>query len=238
MKFIKIASFLIVIILLTTLLAGCRLVPHSETWYLSSYLKKMTFIGGLEEEVGFAQASVVYPFASADFSLIRINLLEDGSFSFTAWDGEEVNGTYTYKHEGNYTNVYFTADSGEKFEGSCIKRFSGDKYLMFDYKDASYTFSPVRREKSLKIEDIVEIVRSGNAEDLHEVTVTKQDDFYIARFSEVITYKIASDTLVYAIELNADGSYTILDKVKEGSALSTYNNKSNYIVLYYLNNEQ
>ena len=238
MKLIRITSFLIVIVLLTSILTGCRLVPHSEKWYLSSYMKNMTFIGGIEKEVGFAQASVVYPFAMADFSSVRIDLFEDGSFSFSPYNQEEIKGTYTYEHVGNYTNVYFTANSGETFEGNCIKMMSGDKYLMFDYNDVSYTFTPIIREPGPSLDEIVEMVRSGKAEDIHKVTVTKQDDFYIVRFSEVITYMIAEDTLVYAIEINADGTYTILDAVKEGNAMSTYNNKSNYIVLYYIDNIQ
>lgn len=238
MKLLKNISFLIVIIFIMSLMVGCRLAPSTEKWYLSSYKKSMVFIGGLEQEVGFAQASPAYPFASADFDTVRIAMGEDGGFSFTAWDGEEVIGTYTYEHVGNYTNVYFTCESGETFSGSCMAKLNGDKYLVFIYKDVTYTFYHMRRDRGPTLDEIVETVKNGEADNLHKVTVTKQEDCFIAQFSEMVSYKIASDTLVYAIEINADGSYTILDAVREGEAMSTYNDSSNYIVLYYIDNYQ
>ena len=238
MRLLKNISFLIIIIFIMFLMVGCRLVPSTETWYLSSYKKSMAFIGGLEQEVGFSQASLAYPFASADFDTVRINMIDDGSFSFTAWTGEEVSGTYIYEHVGNYTNVYFTSDSGETFSGSCMAKINGDKYLVFNYKDVTYTFYHMRRDRGPTLEQIVETVKKGEANNLHKATVTKQEDFYIAEFSEMVSYKIASDTLIYAIEINADGSYTVLDAIREGEAMSTYNDGSNYIVLYYIDNYQ
>ena len=236
MKLIKIASFLIALLLVMTVMSGCRLAPTSETWYLSSYVKTVSFIGGVERNFGFALASDVYPFAYADLSSVSINFEDDGTVDFIAWDGEHVRGIFTYEHVGNYTNVYMTFDNGERAEGSSIKKLSGEKYLIFDYKDVNYTFTTFSRGKSLTLDEIVESVRNGESESLYEVTVTKQEDMFVAQFSEMISYNIASDTAAYAIEIHSDGTYTVLDALKEGKALSTYNESANYIVLYYIEN--
>lgn len=237
MKLIRITSFLMVFILLLAFMTGCRLDPTKDTWYLSSYVKTISFIGGVERDFGFALASDVYPFAYADLSSVSINFSDDGKVDFVAWDGEHVSGTFTYEHVGNYTNVYMSFDNGERAEGSCIKKLSGAKYLMFIYKDVTYTFSPNERGKSLTLDEIVESVRNGDSQSLYEVTVTKQEDMYVAKFSDMISYNIASDTAAYAIDIHADGTYTVLDELREGRALSTYNQSANYIVLYYIDGE-
>lgn len=234
MKLIKIASFLIALLLLISVMSGCRLAPTSETWYLSSYKKPISFIGGVERNFGFALASDVYPFAYADLSSVTINFTADGNVDFVAWDGEHASGTFTYEHVGNYTNVYMNFDNGEKVEGSSIKKLSGEKYLVFVYKDVTYTFTTYLRGVSLTLDEIVEIVKNGESESLYEATVTKQEDMFVAQFSEMISYKIAADTAAYAIEIHADGTYTVLDALKEGKVLSTYNESANYIVLYYI----
>ena len=234
MKLVKIVSLFIASILLLTLMTACRLEPTNQTWFLSSYVKTIAFIGGVERNFGFALASDVYPFAYADLSSVTISFSDSGRVDFITWDGEAVSGDFTYEHVGNYTNVYMTFDNGERAEGSCMKKIGGAKYLVFVYKDVTYTFSQTERGKSLTLDEIVESVRNGESESLYEVTVTKQEDMYIAKFSEMISYKIASDTAAYAIEIHADGTYTVLDEIREGEALSSYNESANYIVLYYI----
>lgn len=234
MKWVKIA--LIVIILITVLsLAMCgRLNPASETWHLSSYVKTISFIGGVERDFGFAIASDVYPFAYADLSSVSISFSDDGKVEFVSVEGDRLSGTYRYEHVGNYTDVYMTFDNGETAEGSCMKQVIGGKYLMFVFRGINYTFSPVIRGVSPTLDEIVEFVRSGESESLYEVTVTKEETMYVAKFSDIVNYNIAEDTAAYAIEIHADGTYTVLDALKEGKALSTYNESANYIVLYYI----
>ena len=47
-------------------------------------------------------------------------------------------------------------------------------------------------------------------------------------------YPINEGTAVYAIRIHSNGTYEVLDKVEEGKVYSTYNNKADYIVLYYI----
>ena len=234
MKIARITAFVILTILILTLFSGCRLVPTEEQWYLSSCKMNMVFMGGVEREFGFAQANEIYPFARADFSSISISFTTDGGVSFVSWNGEKMSGTFTYEHTGNYTKVYMTFDNGVSITGDCMEMLNGEKYLVFSYKDIYYTFTPIQRLASLTLDEIVAMVRNGETETLHEVEVTKGEDMFVAKFSEMISYNIASDTATYAIALHADGSYTVLDELREGKALSSYNESKNYIVLYYI----
>lgn len=234
MKWVKIALIIIILIVALSLAMCGRLEPATETWHLSSYVKTISFIGGVERDFGFAIASDVYPFAYADLSSVTINFRDDGKVDFVPIDGERLSGTYRYEHVGNYTDVYMTFENGETAKGSCMKQVINGKYLIFVYKGINYTFTTVERGVSPTLDEIVESVRNGESKSLHEVTVTKGENMYVAKFSEVVSYNIAEDTAAYAIEIHADGTYTVLDELKEGKALSTYNESVNYIVLYYI----
>ncbi len=232
MKTRKIALILIMILALS-LLTACRCEPASETWYLSSYVKKSTFIGGVERSFGFSQASIIYPFAYADLDAVNINFTEDGKMTFTTYDGESLSGTYTFEHVGNYTVVTVNLDNGESFKADCIKQSDGS-WLIFTFRDVKYTFYNYKREKGMTLDEIVAEVRGGNTEGLHPATVAREGDVLGVVFNEFVYYPIGETTAVYAIHIKADGSYTVLDEVREGEVYSTYNNDGDYVVLYYI----
>ena len=234
MKLSKIALLLAVIFILFTFVTSCKCAPDSQKWYLRSYVKSITFIGGVERNYGFSRASVIYPFASADFSKVYIEFGDDGSLTFSTWEGEKLNGTYTYDHTLNYTNIYFTFDNGETVTASAMKTILGEIKLMFVFRNVTYTFTPEETTVGPTLDEIVATVVGGETEGLHPATVENTDSGYVIVFSEFIQYETTEQTAIYAVQIHADGSYDVLDEVLEGEALSTYNEQAGYVVLYYI----
>ena len=234
MKFAKIALLLTIFILLLSMMASCRCEPSSETWYFHSYRGEMIFMGGLKMDLGFSDASHVYPFAGASRSDIGISFSKDGKVVFSDKEGETHYGTYTYEHQGfNYTSFTITLDNGEIIKGDAMKG-NGDPKLALTYKDVIYNFTNTNKRSNTTIDDVVEQIVAGEIDTLKEVTVYKTESGYSVAFSEMISYPIKEDTAVFAMRINADGSYDILDELFEGEALSTYYDNANYIVVYYI----
>lgn len=234
MKFTKIALLLTIFILLLGVMTSCRCEPSSETWHFHSYRGEMTFIGGLKMELGFSDASHAYPFAGASNSNIGISFTKDGKVVFTDKEGATHYGTYTYEHQGfNYTSFTITLDNGEIIKGDAMKG-NGDPKLALTYKDVIYNFTNQNKRSNITIDDVVKQIVTGEIDTLKEVTVYKTESGYSVAFSEMISYPIKEDTAVFAMRINKDGSYDILDALIEGEALSTYNDDANYIVIYYI----
>ena len=84
------------------------------------------------------------------------------------------------------------------------------------------------------MDTVIQRIRNGETDSLHSVNVYKDGEKYSVRFSEYVTYPIKEDTAVYAVHIKADGSYEILNEIREGEALSTYNNNADYVVIYYV----
>ena len=234
MKIAKIALLLILSILTLAVMTGCRCVPSSEKWYFYSYKGEMTFIGGVKLELGFSDASQAYPFAEAANDKIAISFSKDGKVEFTDVDGATYHGTYTYEHvKSNYTNFTITLENGDIIEGSSIK--SGKKAkLSLEYKDIIYNFHTENNRSNIKINDVVDQIFNGEIDGLHEAKVQKTESGFSVLFNDYVSYPIKEGTSVYAMKINADGTYEVLDTIVEGEVLSTYNDKVNYIVLYYI----
>ena len=224
--------FLLIILIVTS--TGCRCVPSSEAWYLYSYTKSITFIGGVEKELGFSSASVIYPFANADFSHASISFFEDGKVSFCTWDGDELDGTYTYEHIGNYTRAYVTFSNGESATVDIMSDMKNNSKLLIKFREVTYSFTDSKIDGAADLDGIIKTVKEGDARELHPATVINTDGSYSVVFSEFVSYPITETTAVYAIKIASDGTYSVLDEILEGDALSTYNNKADYIILYYV----
>lgn len=234
MKISKIALLLILIILSLNALTSCRCEPSSVNWYLYSYKDNMTFINGVTLNLGFSDASNAYPFAGVENQNIGISFFEDGRVEFTTKEGTTLYGTYTYWHQRtNYTSFKITLENGEIIEGDAIDNLTS-KTLVFDYKDVTYNFSNENKRKNITMDDVVKNIHSGNTNSLHRSTVVNNQGTYEVQFSDIVSYVIEEDTAVFAIRINSDGRYDILDEIYEGNVLSTYSNEGNYIVLYYI----
>lgn len=213
---------------------GCRCVPSDEQWFLYSYKDEIEFIGGIKLDLGFSSASHAYPFAGIKSEDTAISFSKDGSVVFTDVDGVTHRGTFTYEHQGlNYTSFTITLENGEVIKGDSIAMMDETK-LALTYKDVIYNFTAEDLRTKTTIDDVIQMIVSGDIGSLNEAEVVKTEKGHSVVFSEMVSYPITEKTAVYAIKINADGTYEILDKVLEGKALSTYNNAADYIVIYYV----
>ena len=233
MKISKIALLLVFIMLALTVMTGCRLAPFKEEWYFYSYVEDITFINGVTLNIGFSDASTVYPFAGVDTDNIGISFTQDGKVEFTAKDGVTRYGTYTFEHIGNYTSFTITLEDGEIIEGSSMKSLKNKK-LALTYKDTIYNFTHEQKRVGIKIDSVIEEIVGGNYGYLNESSVVKTESGFSVKFSEIVSYPIRETTAVYAVQINADGSYEVLSELREGEVLSTYNNEADYVVIYYI----
>ena len=234
MKKIRLISLFCAMLILLMTATSCRCVPSSEEWHLFSYVKDVEFIGGVTRQFGFSTASAAYPFVNADFSTTKISFSDNGEMSFCTWDGEALNGTYTYEHIGNYTRIYIALENGESIEADAISDMQKKGRLVFNFRDVKYTFTDEKIEPAESMDDIIRSVKEGNADGLHPASVKKGDEGYEVWFSEMLYYPIDAETAVYAIGIAKDGSYTVLNEISEGEVLSTYDKKADYIILYYI----
>ncbi len=234
MKFARIALLFVLFSLALTLMCGCTLSPHKETWYFHSYKDDMVFMNGVTINMGFSDASQAYPFAGVEHQNIGISFSKDGKVEFTAKDGITRYGTYTSDNEGvQYTTFIITLDNGEVIEGSAQSTVDGKK-LALTYQGIIYNFTPDNNRSCITMDDVIFKILDGHYDGLSEANVIKEADQYQVWFSEVMYYPIKDTTAVMAIQINKNGTYEILDEVQEGKVLSTYNNKADYIVLYYV----
>ena len=234
MKISRILSLIIIALLSLTLLVGCRCTPYKEEWHFYSYKQDITFVGGVKLNMGFSDASHAYPFAGVESQNIGISFSKDGKVEFTPKDGKALHGTYTYEHAGrNYTSFTITLENGEIIEGSSIKTLKDTK-LALTYQGVIYNFIDKDKRMGITIDDVIRRILDGDKDCLNEATVLKDGDGYAVRFSEMIYYPIKEETAVYAVQIYKDGSYAILDELREGNVLSTYNNGADYIVVYYI----
>ncbi len=233
MKISKIALLLVFIILTLTVMTGCRLVPFKEEWHFYSYKEDMVFMNGVTLNLGFSDASIVYPFAGVEADNIGISFTKDGKVEFTAKDGITRYGTYTFEHIGNYTSFTITLEDGEIIEGSSMKNMKGKK-LALTYKDTIYNFTDEQKRVGIKTDAVIEQIVNGNYGDLNESSVVKTESGFSVKFSEIVSYPIRETTAVYAVQINADGSYEVLNELHEGEVLSTYNNEADYVIIYYI----
>lgn len=234
-KILKIVMFLVVLIILTLLLlSGCRCKPFKVEWHFFSYKEDMVFINGVTMNAGFSDASHAYPFAGVEHQNIGISFTKDGKVEFTPKDGVTLYGTYIYEQDGlTYTSFTITLDNGEIVEGSCMKTLKETK-LALTYQDTIYNFTDKNHRSGTTIYDIIQRILNNDIDSLHEAEVVIDGDKCGVQFSDMLYYPIDDDTVVYAIKIYSNGSYEVLDKVYEGKVLSTYNNKADYIVLYYI----
>ena len=234
MKTIKFILLSLVLLTLLMVMTGCRCEPSTETWYFYSYKKPVTFIGGVEYVFGHSDASHAYPFVGAECEDTGISFSADGRVVFITYNGERLEGTYTFEHQGyNYTNFTVIFDNGESFVGDAANYF-GKKQMKFTFRDIDYTFGTEDERSNTTMDDIIADIYAGNLSYLDEGTITKTEQGYEVKFTELSIVNIDEKSLVYAIQINSDGSYEILDEIREGKAYATSNTSVNYIVLYYI----
>ena len=233
-KIIRIILIILLIIIVLALIFNRRLAPFKEEWHFFSYKEDMTFIGGEKLNMGFSDASHAYPFAGIENQNIGISFSKDGKVEFTPKDGKTLYGTYTYKHSGlSYTSFSITLENGEVIEGSCMKK-SKEKKLALTYQGTIYNFTDESQRSGITMDAIIQRIIAGDIDCLNEAEVIKSGEDIGVQFSELLHYPITENTAVFAVRINKDGTYEILNEIYEGKVLSTYNNSADYVILYYV----
>lgn len=233
MKIARIALLLVIMMLALTVMTGCRLKPFKEDWYFFSYKEDVTFLGGVTLNMGFSDASHVYPFAEIENDNIGISFSKDGKVEFTPKDGITRYGTYTYYHKGNYTSFVITLENGETVEGSSMKTLK-EKKLSLTYQGIVYNFTAESKRVGINTDTVVAKIFAGDYGDLNEAAVLEHEGGYAVRFSEMIYYPLTSETAVCAVQINKDGSYEYLSELRVGNVLSTYVKGADYVIIYYV----
>lgn len=235
MKIARIARVILLIVLFSlalTVMSGCAVTPHKEEWYFFSYKQDFTFMNGVTLNLGFSDASHVYPFVGAGDVNIGISFSKDGKVEFTPLDGVTLYGTYTQDKNTSHTSFTITFDNGEVVEGTSMKK--DGKRLALTYKGVIYTFTTENQRSNVTMDAIVAKILDGDYGPLHQAEVVKGSDYFAVQYSDYVNYPIKSSTAVYAMRIHKDGSYEILNEIFEGPVLSIYANAADYVILYYL----
>ena len=234
MKLVRIVLLTLAMLLLLGVFASCTCVPSSVEWHLKNYNMDMEFIGGVVKTVTFSEISVAYPFAGINTKDTSIKFYDDGRVRFVTWDGEELNGTYTYKHEGsNYTKFTIEFDNGEKIDGDSASYF-GSEYITFIFRNIVYNFTGKLDRVDYELKHVIQALRTGNGDTTYECTVSKVDEGYKLTFIGGAEVIINSESVVFAAHIDENDNFTVLDEIKEGECRAQYIEEVNYTILYYI----
>ena len=142
MKNFKLLILLFSLLLCIFALSSCRCEPSTSEWYLYEITEKLTFSNGAEATLAFnGHVGLTQPWGERGVAeRCEIEFSEGGGFKMSL-DGEELLGSYTYRHNGfNDTSFTVTLNSGESFSGEAVSYIYGNK-LEFEFRGAKYNFS-------------------------------------------------------------------------------------------------
>ncbi len=236
MKKHKIYLLLLLLSLCLLVLCSCRCDPAEREWYLLEMTDDVTFSNGVTEKLTISGSVDIYqPFAGAYAEPCQVEFYEDGGF-FGSFDGEELSGTYTYKHNG-FRDTGFTVnlENGEHFSGTSVSYYGGSE-LKFEFRGESYKFSdrsshPVTKEEAeLHTEYLIEDLRDLEVGKIHgrlgdfrgEITLSG-DDFLLT--SADAEYNLSSGEIpVWCSLLDKENKLSHLDEVQFGDCYFVINN--------------
>ncbi len=123
-------------------LSACRCVPHEVLWRISEATFEKTFINGQTVKVTrqnhghYSQPDSLYD------GNAYIRFEENGTVVFRPLNGELLQGTYTYSHNG-YQNTGFqiTFSDGSRVTDGVAGAYYGSSKLKFTYQGVSYVFT-------------------------------------------------------------------------------------------------
>lgn len=141
MRRYKALILLIFLSLCILLLTSCRCEPSTVEWHLLEVTEDLTFANGASAEMTFnGYYGLTSPFGEyASAERCQVEFSKDGGFKMSL-DGEELSGTYTYRHNGySDTSFIVTLDTGESFSGTSVSYYGGDS-LEFEFRGVKYEF--------------------------------------------------------------------------------------------------
>jgi len=229
MKKLRKFALPLLMVLLAALLSGCKLEPAAETWHLQGYIKNTAFMGGVEREVVYGNATVEYPFAGASAEKTNIAFTADGKVQFSTCDGEKLEGTYTM--EPVFTLLF---DNGEKAEGKCSKTMLGGSRMEFVFRGVCYYFSPREPREFRGQAELLQNLRVENNPHLCDAKVEIEGDAITVTYRGGAVWHVTENTAVYAMHLDKNNVLTPLDSLREGKCRMAYVKQDDYMVLYYM----
>ena len=236
MKKYKLYLLLLFLFLCLFMLCSCRCNPAEYQWYLSGLTEDVTFSNGITEKVSISGSVDIYqPYAVDYAERCRVEFRDDGSF-LGDFNGEELSGTYTYKHNG-FANTSFTVnlENGESFFGASVS-FYGGRELWFEFRGTSYEFtdrfgaSVTKEDAEQHTEYLIEDLRdleagrpNGRFDNyLGEITLSG-DDFILTSAGE--EYNLSSgENLVWCSLLDEENTLSHLKKIELGECYFVINN--------------
>ncbi len=140
-KKLRLFLLLLGLVACVLVLSGCACIPYQHEWKISTYTKTDTYLGGVQKETEYSYGpDYENPFGGIVDESVPLTFREDGTVSFTTWDGEALEGTYTYEADNYLTTFQITFAGGETASGSCEKDLY-NRYLELSFRDVTYQFN-------------------------------------------------------------------------------------------------
>ena len=227
---------LLLLSLCLIILCSCRCAPAECEWYLLEMTDDLSFANGMTEKVSISGSVDIYqPFAGAYAERCQVKFYDDGAFSISL-DGEELSGTYTYKHNG-FRDTSFTVnlENGEHFSGTSVSYYGGSE-LKFEFRGAAYEFTNyssrtvTKEDAELHTEYLIEDLRDLEVGKIHgrpgdfrgEITLSGGDFILTSADAE---YNLSSgENLVWCSLLNEENKLSHLAEIRLGDCYFVINN--------------
>ena len=232
----KLYRIILIFLVLATILlctVSCGVKPEENTWYLQGYKKSVTFIGGIERDVNFAEPSVEFPFTEASNDKTNITFSADGKVNFMTDMGEKLEGTYVEGEGGGlYDSYIVTFETGETVKMDFTK-FMGMKFLNFTFRDVLYYFCDENQLTPATVDSVVYEIRNKENIAAKKCTISKTESGYKLAFEEK-TLEIENSTAIFACRIDSMDNFYKLNEVIEGECLACFVEEADYLVIYYV----
>ncbi len=229
MKKLRIWLLALTVLAFGLLLSGCKVDPAKEEWHLQGYIKKTAFMGGVEREIIYGNATVEYPYAGASPEKTNIAFTEDGKVRFSTCDGEVLEGTYSFEP---VFNLPFS--NGEKAEGKCKNTLLGGSRMEFTFRGVTYYFSPNETRQFRGEAELIKDLRWDTNPYLCDANVEISGDAITVTYKGGAVWQVTDTTAVYAMHLNEGNELIPLDTLRAGKCRMAYVKQEDYFVLYYI----
>ncbi len=141
MKKIKTIAFLSLLIFFIMILCSCRCVPHNHKWHITSVSYDVQYANGQTIRTSISDYAHDGQPNGVHDGRTHIEFCEDGRVSFKPLDSEELQGTYTYMHNGlKDTSFCVEFENGEKIENGYAEAYYFGRDLRFQFRGVGYTF--------------------------------------------------------------------------------------------------
>lgn len=222
MRRYKALILLIFLSLCILLLTSCRCEPSTVEWHLLEVTEDLAFANGVTAEMTFnGYYGLTSPFGEyASVERCQVEFSKDGGFKMSL-DGEELSGTYTYRHNGfSDTSFTVTLDTGESFSGTSVSYYGGDslefefrgvKYEFGERSDDSYTKEEQRDDEEWlvrQLRDHIEGSGGANNYSVNPAEIIPSGEGYVLLYDGQEYDLFSDETLVWCMSLDKENGLT------------------------------